>query len=85
MVTVEIPHPSGRLTVLATDDDALLLPGTPGLRLSSIWEALTAQERRALKPHLIGTTSADWLAFTLQSAGHSISATTIKTYRRSLQ
>ena len=80
--TVELPHPSGRLS---TNDESLTLPGAPGHRIRGLWGALTAQERHALKPHLIGTTSAEWLADILTSQGHPIGATTIKVYRRSLR
>lgn len=82
MVSVELPHASGRLS---TNDEELTLPGIPGPALDRLWRALTAQERRALKAHLLGTTSAEWLAQTLNTFGHSISATTIRTYRRSLR
>lgn len=66
-----------------TDD--LLLPGAPPPLLAAVWEALTAEERAALLPHLLGPTSAEWLAGTLNGCGFSISATTIRTYRRSLR
>jgi hypothetical protein len=75
-VTAE--HPS-------TDDEGPTLPGTPGARIQSLWTRLTASERRALLPHLIKTTPADWLAQVLTDQGHPIGATTIKVYRRSLR
>ena len=65
-------------------EEELTLPGIPGPALSSIWGHLTASERVALKPHLLGGTPAEWLSRTLSSFGHAISATTIRTYRRSL-
>jgi hypothetical protein len=77
----DLPHPSGQLT---TNDEALSLPGMPGSALASIWSHLTAQERAALRPHLLGSTSAEWLSRTLTAFGFPISATTIRTYRRSV-
>lgn len=82
MTTVELPHPSGRLS---TNDESLTLPGTPGPSITALWEALTASERHALKPHLIGSTSAEWVADVLRSSDLVISATSIRTYRRSLR
>lgn len=38
----------------------------------------------ALVEHLLGGTSAEWLAKTLTSNGHRIGATTIKSYRRDI-
>lgn len=61
------------------------LPGTPGPALQALWEALTAQERDAFLPHLIGNTASEWLAQILAAHGHKIGATTIKSYRRSLR
>jgi hypothetical protein len=61
------------------------LPGTPGPTLIDIWSALTLEERDALVPHLTGQTSADWLSSILRIHGHDVSATTIRTYRRSLR
>ena len=66
-----------------TEED-LTLPGTPGPVLTGVWRALSPSERNALLPHLIGATSADWLADCLQKFGHSVSASTIRTYRRRL-
>ena len=60
------------------------LPGRPGARLAATWNALPEQHRTALRPHLLGTTSADYLADWLGRAGHPISASTLRTYRRSL-
>lgn len=80
-MNVELPHPSGRLS---TNDEELTLPGIPGPAIASIWGHLTASERRALKPHLLGSTSAEWLSRTLSAFGHAVSATTIRTYRRSV-
>ncbi|GGK13401.1 hypothetical protein GCM10010124_02440 [Pilimelia terevasa] len=60
------------------------LPGHPGPRLAAAWMALTPARRAALAPHLLGTTSADYVAGWLARAGHQVSASTIRTYRRSL-
>lgn len=68
---------------MAVEDDTL--PGTPGKAISSVWEALSASERAALLPHLLGGSPADWLARTLTEHGHQIGATTIKDYRRALR
>ncbi|GAA0967299.1 hypothetical protein [Actinocorallia libanotica] len=61
------------------------LPGAPGPSLLAIWGALSPSEREALAPHLVGETSADWLANLLRKYGHDVSATTIRTYRRALR
>jgi len=61
------------------------LPGTPGKALTAIWNRLTATDRNALLPHLIGSTPAEWLASVLSDKGYAISASTIRTYRRSLR
>lgn len=65
--------------------EELTLPGTPGPTLAVIWEALSPQERAALRAHLLGDTSAEWLAATLTKFEHRISASSIRTYRRSLK
>lgn len=60
------------------------LPGTPPPTLGALWEALSGDVKAAALPHLLGDSSADWLARTFTKAGHPISASTIRTYRRSL-
>lgn len=60
------------------------LPGTPGPSLVALWGSLSPQEQDALRAHLLGGTSAEWVAATLRSVGKQISATTIKVYRRAL-
>ncbi|MFE9254008.1 hypothetical protein [Streptomyces sp. NPDC006879] len=60
------------------------LPGIPGPSLDRIWASLGERERDLFFDHLFGGTSADWLATTLRKHGHDVSATTIRTYRRSL-
>lgn len=63
----------------------MTLPGTPPPTLQALLSELTAPQRAALVAHLIGGTSADWISNTLRDFGHSVSATTIRTYRRSLK
>lgn len=64
---------------------ASTLPGTPPPTLAGVWGDLTGQERALLRQHLMGGTSAEWLADTLREFGYTISATTIRSYRRSLK
>lgn len=61
------------------------LPGTPGPSLEAVCAALSPEAREAFEAHLLGGTSADWLATTMRDAGHKLSASTIRTYRRSLR
>lgn len=61
------------------------LPGSAGPALDKIWTDLGERERDLFFDHLFGGTSADWLATTLRKWGHDVSATTIRTYRRSLR
>lgn len=65
--------------------DELTLPGTPGPAVAGVWGSLVAEEREALLPHLLGGTSAEWLSLTLRDLGIPLSATSIRTYRRSLR
>ncbi|MCX2949965.1 hypothetical protein [Lentzea sp. NEAU-D7] len=58
------------------------LPGTPGPTLAALWDGLTSDQRAALRPHLLGTTSADWLTTVLREHGLTVSASTIRNYRR---
>ncbi|WJN62665.1 hypothetical protein [Streptomyces phage phiScoe10] len=53
--------------------------------LENIWQKLNDRERDLFFDHLFGGTSADWLATTLRKYGHDVSASTIRTYRRSLR
>ena len=55
-----------------------------GHKLGFAWSVMTIDEREALAQHLFGYTPADWLADVLTRHGHSVSASTIRTYRRSL-
>jgi hypothetical protein len=68
--------------VTATD---LALPGTPPPALTAFYDRLSPALQGALKSHLLGGTSAEWLAKTLTEEGFRISATTIRTYRRNLK
>ena len=61
------------------------LPGTPGPTLEGVWQGMDEVTRSAFLSHLLGGTSADWLAGVLKKHGHQVSATTIKTYRQSLK
>jgi hypothetical protein len=60
------------------------LPGSPGPVLQTIFDKCDPVERTALRNHLVGFTSAEWLAECLRTEGHKVSASTIRTYRRSL-
>lgn len=64
---------------------ALDLPGTPPPALRRSYGALTGSQRAAVRPHLLGGTSADYLADWFRRAGAPVGATTLKTYRRSLK
>jgi hypothetical protein len=66
----------------ATD---LSLPGSPPRALTAFYGGLSPVSQSALRAHLLGGTSAEWLAKALTEEGYRISASTIRTYRRSLQ
>lgn len=59
------------------------LPGSPGPKIRAAFEAMSEAERKAFIDHLINTTSAEWLSKVLTDHGHPISASSIRTYRRS--
>lgn len=61
------------------------LPGTPGPTLRALCESLDPATRASVREHVLGGTSAEWLALVLTEHGHRIGATTIKRYRRSLR
>ncbi|MFE2104284.1 hypothetical protein ACFXAF_00160 [Kitasatospora sp. NPDC059463] len=61
------------------------LPGTPGPRLQSIWDALSGPEREAFERHLLQNTVAEDIVWILGRHGHHVSASTIRTYRRRLR
>lgn len=58
------------------------LPGRPPARVKECLSALSPRAREAFLEHLVGGTSAEWLAGWLKRAGHPVSATTLKVYRR---
>lgn len=61
------------------------LPGCVSPTLQAVYDALSPTGRQAFKAHLLGGTSADWLAAAMRDGGHRLSATSIRVYRRSLQ
>jgi hypothetical protein len=61
------------------------LPGNHGPRLRTAVDAMSESTRRAFLAHLIGATSAEYLADWLTRAGTPISASTLRTYRRTLR
>ena len=61
------------------------LPGEPRPRLRDAFDAMTTETRAAFLPHLLGETSAEYLAGWLARHGTPVSASTIRTYRRSLR
>lgn len=61
------------------------LPGEPGPKLKEAWEALPWPWRPAVREHLLGGTSAEFLSAWFERFGHPVSASTIRTYRRSLR
>lgn len=58
-----------------------LPPGSPP-SLVSAYNSLTSDRRAAFHDHLTGGTSADYLSDWLKRAGHQVSATTIRTFRK---
>ena len=63
----------------------MTLPVKPTGRLAEILKAVNPNARKALEKHLLGGTSADWLATVLASEGYPISASTIRTYRQGVK
>lgn len=61
------------------------LPGSPGPKLQKAWTEIPPACKEPFNAHLLGGTSADWLSRWLGQAGLSVSASTIRTYRRTLQ
>lgn len=70
---------------LVSDRESATLPGVPPPIIAAIWGQLSGLARAALRPHLLGETSADWLANTLTDEGFPVGASTIRTYRRALR
>ncbi|MFI5863589.1 hypothetical protein [Streptomyces sp. NPDC051546] len=62
------------------------LPGRPGSRLEGIHAALADDEKEALVYGLVeSTTPAEVISAILAQNGYAVSASTIRTYRRSLR
>lgn len=61
------------------------LPGTAGPKLAAAVDTMDDRTRDAFRSHLLGDTSAEYLAGWLTRAGTPVSASTIRTYRRSLR
>ncbi|WP_308408953.1 hypothetical protein [Streptomyces sp. AC558_RSS880] len=62
------------------------LPGNPGPTLKRIYEELEPDVRETVVLRLVDTgSSAERLALVLRKHGHTVSASTIRTYRRSLR
>jgi hypothetical protein len=63
-----------------------VLPGQPGPTLKRICEELEPDVRETVVLRLLdASTSAERLALVLRKHGHAVSASTIRTYRRSLR
>lgn len=58
------------------------LPADAPPKLREAYSSLSSARRRAFYDHLIGGTSADYLAGWLKRAGSPVGATTIKSFRR---
>jgi hypothetical protein len=63
----------------------MTLPTKPTGRLAEILATLQPDGREALEIHLLGGTSADWLARILTDEGYPISATSIRSYRQGVK
>jgi hypothetical protein len=61
------------------------LPGIPGRKIRDAWNGMDEPKRVAFRPHLLGSTSAEYLADWLTRNGTPVSASTIRTYRRRLR
>lgn len=61
------------------------LPGEPGPTLLRLYEELEPDVRETVLARLTDGSSAERLALVLRKHGHRISASTIRTYRRSLR
>ncbi|MER7109663.1 hypothetical protein [Streptomyces sp. NPDC000229] len=62
------------------------LPGAPGPTLKRIYEELEPDVRETVVLRLLDIgSSAERLALVLRKHGHTVSASTIRTYRRSLR
>ncbi|GLZ81433.1 hypothetical protein Afil01_62400 [Actinorhabdospora filicis] len=63
----------------------MTLPGAPGPTITAISEALTDDARAAFLDRLLGAMPAERLAAILRRHGFTVSASTIRTYRRSVR
>ncbi|NWF28273.1 hypothetical protein HW130_18695 [Streptomyces sp. PKU-EA00015] len=61
------------------------LPGNPGPTLKRLYEELEPDVRETVLVRLLDGSSAERLALVLRKHGHAVSASTIRTYRRSLR
>jgi len=61
------------------------LPGKPGPTLKRLYEELEPDVRETVLVRLLDGSSAERLALVLRKHGHRVSASTIRTYRRSLR
>ncbi|MGW1558288.1 hypothetical protein ACWCQ1_17460 [Streptomyces sp. NPDC002144] len=61
------------------------LPGEPGPTLKRLYEELEPDVRETVLVRLLDGSSAERLALVLRKHGHRVSASTIRTYRRSLR
>ncbi|MCZ4086228.1 MULTISPECIES: hypothetical protein [Streptomyces] len=61
------------------------LPGAPGPTLTRLYEELEPDVRETVLVRLLDGSSAERLALVLRRHGHTVSASTIRTYRRSLR
>lgn len=63
----------------------LTLPGHPPRVLALAYNDLSDEARRALRPHLLGGTSSEYLADWLRRAGKPVGSRTIRRYRASIE
>lgn len=61
------------------------LPGSVPARLLGAYRGLPRDYQEAVRKHLLGGTSADWLSDWFGRYGLPVGATTIKKYRRHLR
>ncbi|MFG2209967.1 hypothetical protein ACIQK6_23985 [Streptomyces sp. NPDC091682] len=61
------------------------LPGSPGPTLTRLYGELEPDVRETVLIRLLDGSSAERLALVLRRHGHTVSASTIRTYRRSLR
>ncbi|MFI5840515.1 hypothetical protein ACIA8K_12485 [Catenuloplanes sp. NPDC051500] len=69
---------------MTTTPRLLILPGQPGAKLRAAFEQMDRDERSAFLDHLLADTPAEWLSDLLTRHGTPVSASTIRSYRRSL-